>query len=302
MSGPRAECGPDAATGSAEPTDGHVDVFLSYNSKDHPAVERLARHLKRAGLEPWFDRWSLDARRPLAGRDRGRPAQGGGLRGVRRARTTSATGSGSNWRRLDQGRRRPDVPAVPGAAARPGPVRSGAAATLPGHPHLGGPAPRSGVGARAAGADQRHPRAAVRRRRSRAPARRALPVPRPRRVRGGGRPVLLRAREPSCNDCSSGCGRAGASRWSARPAAASPPWCGPACFPSSAPAPWWAATSGRSTCCGRVRIHWMRWRRCCADRAWPPFGPLRTRCSPTSVRCIWPSTASWSTPRRPAAS
>jgi WD40 repeat protein len=35
------------------------DVFLSYNSADRTSVERLARHLKRVGLEPWFDRWSL---------------------------------------------------------------------------------------------------------------------------------------------------------------------------------------------------------------------------------------------------
>jgi len=35
------------------------DVFLSYNSADRSSVERLARHLKQAGLEPWFDRWCL---------------------------------------------------------------------------------------------------------------------------------------------------------------------------------------------------------------------------------------------------
>ena len=35
------------------------DVFLSYNSADRTSVERLARHLKQVGLEPWFDRWSL---------------------------------------------------------------------------------------------------------------------------------------------------------------------------------------------------------------------------------------------------
>jgi hypothetical protein len=33
------------------------DVFLSHNSRDKPAVERVAEKLKRAGLEPWFDRW-----------------------------------------------------------------------------------------------------------------------------------------------------------------------------------------------------------------------------------------------------
>src|SRR2546430_2979858 len=38
---------------------GRFDVFLSHNSRDKPAVERLAEKLKRAGLEPWFDRWCL---------------------------------------------------------------------------------------------------------------------------------------------------------------------------------------------------------------------------------------------------
>jgi WD40 repeat protein/energy-coupling factor transporter ATP-binding protein EcfA2 len=35
------------------------DVFLSYNSRDRASVERIAQRLKRAGLEPWLDRWSL---------------------------------------------------------------------------------------------------------------------------------------------------------------------------------------------------------------------------------------------------
>jgi CHASE3 domain sensor protein len=35
------------------------DVFLSYNSRDHVVVERIARRLRRAGFEPWLDRWSL---------------------------------------------------------------------------------------------------------------------------------------------------------------------------------------------------------------------------------------------------
>jgi len=38
---------------------GRFDVFLSYNSRDRRSVERVARHLKKVGLEPWFDRWSL---------------------------------------------------------------------------------------------------------------------------------------------------------------------------------------------------------------------------------------------------
>ena len=35
------------------------DVFLSYNSRDGAVVQRIAERLKRAGIEPWLDRWSL---------------------------------------------------------------------------------------------------------------------------------------------------------------------------------------------------------------------------------------------------
>jgi tetratricopeptide (TPR) repeat protein len=35
------------------------DVFLSHNGADKPAVEELARRLKREGIEPWLDRWNL---------------------------------------------------------------------------------------------------------------------------------------------------------------------------------------------------------------------------------------------------
>lgn len=35
------------------------DVFLSHNSRDKPVVERIAEKLKRAGLDPWFDKWCL---------------------------------------------------------------------------------------------------------------------------------------------------------------------------------------------------------------------------------------------------
>jgi WD40 repeat protein len=35
------------------------DVFLSHNSRDKPVVERVARALKTAGLEPWLDAWHL---------------------------------------------------------------------------------------------------------------------------------------------------------------------------------------------------------------------------------------------------
>jgi TIR domain len=37
----------------------NFDIFLSHNSRDKPAVERIATKLKRAGLEPWLDKWCL---------------------------------------------------------------------------------------------------------------------------------------------------------------------------------------------------------------------------------------------------
>jgi hypothetical protein len=48
---------PEGTTG--EPTDDGFDVFLSHNSRDKPAVERIAVKLQRAGLQPWLDRWHL---------------------------------------------------------------------------------------------------------------------------------------------------------------------------------------------------------------------------------------------------
>ena len=49
--GPRAVPASDGAS--------RFRVFLSHNSKDKPAVERIAERLKRAGLEPWLDSWRL---------------------------------------------------------------------------------------------------------------------------------------------------------------------------------------------------------------------------------------------------
>ena len=40
---------------------GRFDVFLSHNSRDKPTIERRAEKLKRAGLEPWLDKWQLVA-------------------------------------------------------------------------------------------------------------------------------------------------------------------------------------------------------------------------------------------------
>ncbi|HWT00508.1 MAG TPA: TIR domain-containing protein [Pyrinomonadaceae bacterium] len=37
------------------------DVFLSHNSREEPAVERIAEKLKREKIEPWLDKWCLTA-------------------------------------------------------------------------------------------------------------------------------------------------------------------------------------------------------------------------------------------------
>lgn len=38
-----------------------TDIFLSYNSRDHAAVEQIARQLRQAGFTPWLDAWNLPA-------------------------------------------------------------------------------------------------------------------------------------------------------------------------------------------------------------------------------------------------
>ncbi len=40
-------------------SDLRYDVFLSYNSKDRPAVAAIAHALRNEGLEPWLDQWRL---------------------------------------------------------------------------------------------------------------------------------------------------------------------------------------------------------------------------------------------------
>jgi DNA-directed RNA polymerase subunit RPC12/RpoP len=43
----------------AKEAEGTFDVFLSHNSKDKAAVERIAKQLKAVGLRPWLDKWNL---------------------------------------------------------------------------------------------------------------------------------------------------------------------------------------------------------------------------------------------------
>jgi WD40 repeat protein len=49
----------DSAATATIRTASRFDVFLSHNSRDKPTVERIAEKLKRAGLEPWLDKWWL---------------------------------------------------------------------------------------------------------------------------------------------------------------------------------------------------------------------------------------------------
>ncbi|MGB7925125.1 MAG: TIR domain-containing protein [Pyrinomonadaceae bacterium] len=46
-------------TNTIETPVGLFAVFLSHNSREKPAVERIAEKLKRAELEPWLDKWCL---------------------------------------------------------------------------------------------------------------------------------------------------------------------------------------------------------------------------------------------------
>ena len=45
----------------AKEDEGKYDVFLSHNSKDKAAVEKIAKQLLKVGLRPWLDKWDLPA-------------------------------------------------------------------------------------------------------------------------------------------------------------------------------------------------------------------------------------------------
>jgi hypothetical protein len=51
----------------ASPVDQHFDVFLSHNSRDKLAIERVAEKLKRVGLEALARQMVPHAGRPVAG-------------------------------------------------------------------------------------------------------------------------------------------------------------------------------------------------------------------------------------------
>jgi hypothetical protein len=64
-----AQIGADATAGRQRMTaawiikskeaEGKFDVFLSHNSKDKAAVEKIARQLLKVGIRPWLDKWNL---------------------------------------------------------------------------------------------------------------------------------------------------------------------------------------------------------------------------------------------------
>jgi hypothetical protein len=43
----------------AKEAEGKFDVFLSHNSKDKAAVEKIAKRLLAVGIRPWLDKWNL---------------------------------------------------------------------------------------------------------------------------------------------------------------------------------------------------------------------------------------------------
>lgn len=43
----------------AKEVEGKFDVFLSHNSKDKGAVEKIAKRLLKVGIRPWLDKWNL---------------------------------------------------------------------------------------------------------------------------------------------------------------------------------------------------------------------------------------------------
>ncbi|KKK69198.1 hypothetical protein LCGC14_2936450, partial [marine sediment metagenome] len=43
----------------AKEAEGKFDVFLSHNSKDKKAVEKIGRQLLKVGIRPWLDKWNL---------------------------------------------------------------------------------------------------------------------------------------------------------------------------------------------------------------------------------------------------
>ena len=218
----RAADGPSSRT---------YDVFLSYNSRDYQAVERVGRWLKDRGLTCFMDRWYLVP---------GTPWPVALSRPSTRAKAVAVflgPGEMGRWQQREQhlALNRQTVAGIPVV-----PV------LLPGSdPPLGFLSLNTWVDLRA-GLDDELPlevlAAAVRglapaEARGGGPGRRPhrLPVPRPAPLPRGGRPLLLRP---------AGLTRISSSRpsrvtrsWPSwgPPAAASRPWCGPASCPGCGP-------------------------------------------------------------------
>ncbi len=59
----------------AKEAEGKFDVFLSHNSKDKAAVEKIAKQLKAVGLRPWLDKWNPRRRRYVSRMPWSRPSR-----------------------------------------------------------------------------------------------------------------------------------------------------------------------------------------------------------------------------------
>jgi WD40 repeat protein/energy-coupling factor transporter ATP-binding protein EcfA2 len=88
---------PASSPASRPAADTAFDVFLSHNSREKPVVERLARRLRDAGLEPWLDAWCLTQ----GGRWQDELA--GGLRASRACAVFIGPNDAGDWEREEVG-------------------------------------------------------------------------------------------------------------------------------------------------------------------------------------------------------
>src|SRR5689334_18689191 len=54
-----ASSSPGSGNGQMSAPETDFDVFLSHNSRDKPAIERIGLALRDAHLAPWLDKWHL---------------------------------------------------------------------------------------------------------------------------------------------------------------------------------------------------------------------------------------------------
>ena len=207
------------------------DVFLSYNSRDHQAVERVGRWLKDHGLTCFMDRWYLvpGTSWPV-GPGAGPQAEQGRRRLPRPRRDGPLAATRATPRPRPPDRRRDPRHPRPAAGGRP-------AAGVPLAQHLGRPAGPARRRAAAGDAGGGRPRPRPGRARSRGPGRRSRPS-----ARSAACSPTARRTPPSSS--AGRTTRTSSSRpsrvirsWPSwgPPAAASRPSCGPAWCPGCGP-------------------------------------------------------------------